>query len=103
MVKEYDREVIDFKESILKKYPDAKIIMFGSRARGTNLKSSDFDFVVLSDFFENKKTPKRLEEVYLFWDSKFNADILPYTFEEFEEQSKLFTIARKAKLEGIFI
>jgi uncharacterized protein len=103
MAEKYDREVREFKKNILKKYPDAKIILFGSRAKGTNLKSSDFDFVVLSKDFENKKTPKRLEEVYLFWDSKFNVDILPYTFEEFEEQSKLFTIARKAKLEGIFI
>ena len=96
-----DKEIINFKDKILNNYPDATVLLFGSRARNTNLKSSDYDFVVLSDDFKGLKTPRRLEKVYVFWDSKFDADILPYTYKEFEDYSKLFTIARKAKQEGV--
>ena len=98
-------EIIDeFSKLIKKNYPDSKIILFGSRARGDNLKDSDYDFVIISNNFKSLKTPKRLELVYDLWpDYKYNADILPYTQEEFNVQSKMLTITKKAKEEGIII
>jgi hypothetical protein len=46
---------------------------------------------------------RRLEEVYDFWNFKYNADIIPYTQKEFNEFSKEICIAGKAKKEGFFV
>jgi hypothetical protein len=97
-----DNVLKNFKINVLKKYPDAKIILFGSRARGDNLKNSDYDLIVLSDLFKGKKIPERFD-VYECFEGKNNVDILPYTFEEFDEYSNRLTIAGKAKKEGKFI
>lgn len=102
MVKKRDENIIVFKKNILKRFPDAKIFLFGSRARGDNFKSSDYDFVVLSKKFKGIKMPNRFE-VYECFEGDGNVDILPYTYEEFEKFSKGLTIAKKAKEEGILI
>ena len=103
MDKKTDKSVKEYKQKIKKEFPDSKIILFGSRARGDNLEESDYDIIIISKEFKNIKTPKRLEKVYKHWNNKLNADIIPYTPEEYENWSQYLTIARKAKKEGIVI
>jgi predicted nucleotidyltransferase len=101
MDKEQSAILKRFSKAIKTAFPDAKVYLFGSRARGENLKTSDYDFIVVSSSFKGIKTPKRLEQVYAYWDERYNADILPYTPEELAKQQKLLTIANKAMQEAV--
>lgn len=47
-----------FKNSILAKFPEAKFILYGSRARGEDTRFSDIDILVLLD----RKITTRVEE-----------------------------------------
>jgi hypothetical protein len=99
-----DKRINNFLKNIRSKFPDSKVILFGSRSRGDNLKNSDYDFIVLSDLFEGKKLPRRLESVYECWvDDDFNVDIIPHTNSEFEDLKNMKTIIGKAAKEGIYL
>lgn len=104
MVGRDDKIIKSFADKVRIDYPDAKIILFGSRARGDALKNSDYDIVVISKYFEGKKTPEIMSKLSLLWDfDEYRADIIPYTPEKFDEWSKYLTIAKKAKEEGLLI
>ena len=49
----------------LKKYPVKRVILFGSRARGDNLRNSDIDIAVDGDFSfrEKRKIIEKIDEV----------------------------------------
>jgi len=53
-----DKETVlsKFKSSVLQIDRDAVVILYGSRARGDNRIDSDWDFLVLTNLPENKKT-----------------------------------------------
>lgn len=59
------------------------VLLFGSRARGTDDESSDVDLIVVYD--TEKRFLDRLEELYRLWDLPGAVDILAYTPAEFEE------------------
>ncbi len=48
--------ISEFKLSILKVDKDAIVILYGSRARGDYRNDSDWDFLVLTELPESKKT-----------------------------------------------
>lgn len=85
-----------------KKYKPEKIILFGSRARGEELKSSDIDILVISKSFEKQPNyVKRLIEIYKEIPAiGINVDVLALTPKEFNERKKLLTIVKKAVEEG---
>ena len=85
-----------------KKYPDARIILFGSRARGEALKSSDYDIIVISKAFKNVPFFERPVMLYKFWQGKA-IDLLCYTPEEFKKKKRQISIVREAVREGIEI
>ena len=58
-----------FKSSVLQIDQDAVIILYGSRARGDNRIDSDWDFLILTNLPENKKTKS------LFRDKIFDAEL----------------------------
>jgi predicted nucleotidyltransferase len=47
MNKRADKRVMNFINRVKKKYKIEKAILFGSRARGDNLKQSDYDILAL--------------------------------------------------------
>lgn len=50
IVKEIDREAINkFKNTVVSKFPDAKFILYGSKARREDSEFSDIDILVLLD------------------------------------------------------
>ena len=92
-----------FAVKIKKAYSPEKIILFGSRARGDNFKSSDFDFIIVSKKFAGVPFMQRLPKIYDYWPEKFDIDAICYTPEEFDRKSKHEGIAKKALKEGIEI
>ena len=50
------------KSNVQKVDKDAKIILFGSRARGDNRKDSDWDFLILTKLPENRKTISKFKD-----------------------------------------
>ncbi|WP_291999581.1 nucleotidyltransferase domain-containing protein [Caldivirga sp.] len=67
-VSKYDEDFRNFISRLIKKYPDSTIVLFGSRARGDNRPSSDFDVLVI---IKGKVTWSIVEEI------SFIADELP--------------------------
>lgn len=100
-----DRETIriskKFAKNIKKNIPIKKILLFGSRARGDNFKTSDFDFIIISENFKNIKFNERISKTYDFWNENFELEALCYTPEEFNKKLLIQGIVKKANEEGI--
>jgi len=78
-----------------------KIILFGSRAKESYKKESDYDFIIVSKDFEGIPIFKRIEMVL---DIKENIDVICLTPEEFErEKNFLGSIVSYAVREGVEI
>lgn len=92
---------------VLKKsLPDARIILFGSRARGTELKDSDIDLIIVSKVFEGMHFTDRITYILkILWKNRalphVDLDILCYTPEEFERKRREVSIVREALRYGI--
>lgn len=95
--------VSKFEKQLKKKIKLDRLILFGSRAKGTYNQESDFDLVVVSSDF--KKTPwyKRSVELHLLWKEDYPIELLCYTPEEFERKKKEIGIVQTAWKEGIEI
>jgi predicted nucleotidyltransferase len=94
------------REVIKRRYPDAKIILFGSRVRGDYLRDSDYDVIVVSSSFKGKHFTERSSEVLkLLWRAGLRGDfeVLCYTPEEFEKKSRNLGIVREALKEGLVL
>ena len=102
-----DKETVkiakNFAAKVRKAYSAEKIILFGSRAREDNFKSSDFDFIIVSKKFENTPFVQRPSAMYDFWNAKFDLEAICYTPEEFLRKSKEHCIVKKAIAEGIVL
>ncbi len=68
-----------------------EIYLFGSYAKGTFLKSSDIDLIVVSDDWKNLPFLKRLDVVNeIIWREKLgNVEVIPVTSEEFEKKESV--------------
>ncbi len=102
-----DRETAEiarrFIRKLMKKYTIYKAILFGSRARGDHLKTSDFDFIIVSPDFEGVYFPKRMSSIYEYWDEKYDIEPLCYTPKEFDEKKREIGVVSEAVREGVEI
>jgi len=91
-----DQELKQLLEDIRKLYRDAKIYLFGSRARGDFDKDSDYDLIIVSKEF--KKTPfvNRGGTIWRNTDAALAADMLCYTPDEFEKVRKTSIVIKDA-------
>ncbi len=92
--------------AIKKKLEDAKIILFGSRARGNYLKNSDIDLIIVSKYFRGKHFTERASLILKILleeniELKHNIELLCYTPEEFEKKKKEIGIVKEALSHGI--
>ena len=62
-----DRNELTYKvkQSIRSVDPDAKIILFGSRARGDNHSSSDWDFLILTSHNADQSVKRQFRDVLI--------------------------------------
>jgi predicted nucleotidyltransferase len=76
-------------------------ILFGSRARGDWLQTSDADLVVVSERFHGVKFNHRPEIVLEHWSERVDLEVLCYTDDEFERLRQRRCIVQAAAEEGI--
>ena len=97
------RRLKKFKENLIRDYDIQKMILFGSRAKDSYKKYSDFDILLVSNNFDGVDKLKRSPALYLKWDLNYPVDFLCYTPAEFNKLKKQITIVREAVKEGIVI
>lgn len=97
------RSLRAFRRKISKTYDVRRMILFGSRARGTPHKHSDVDLIIVSPKFRRKNLVERASPLYLAWELDLPVDFLCYTPEEFDKLSKRGGLVREAVREGIVI
>lgn len=104
MGKKTDSKLKNFVKKVKEKYKVEKMILFGSRARGDNLKNSDYDVIIVSDDFKKTFFTKRISNILKFWNN-YPLEIEPicYTQEEFNKKKNQIGIVKKAVEEGIEI
>jgi predicted nucleotidyltransferase len=87
-------------QTIAEAIQPAKIILFGSRAKGTDRRDSDIDLLIIKDAMPSKRDLK-LRIRRLFPRQNFSMDLFVLTSEEFRKQQNVAnTIARAAVREG---
>ncbi len=98
-----DKKIDSFLSNLKKYFKPVKVILFGSRAGEDWLIESDYDFIVVSDKFQNMDIFERMKSVFVKCGVRFAADILYYTPEEFEKKRKEIGIVREAVKRGVFL
>ena len=87
----------EFTKQLVKRLQPTAIILFGSRARGTQHEDSDYDLIIVSEHFEGLQWFDRIRSVVKVWMSiKGRAvqglDIVPYTPAEFAHRRERSTV-----------
>jgi len=98
-----ERDLRRFREALAQKFRISRMLLFGSRARGEHLRTSDVDLIVVSPDFEGVPFLRRIREVVALWESDLDLEVLPYTPEEFERKKEEIGIVAVAAREGVEI
>jgi len=98
-----ERELRQFRTALAKEFRITRMILFGSRARGEHLCTSDVDLIVVSPDFAGVPFLRRIREVLALWESDLDLEVLPYTPEEFERKKEEIGIVAVAAREGVEI
>lgn len=93
----------NFASKVRKALSPEKIILFGSRARGDNFKTSDFDFIIVSEKFRGTHFLRRPSDMYQYWSENVDLEAICYTPDEFARKLKQYGIVQTAVREGIEI
>lgn len=78
----------------------SRVILFGSRARGTHLLTSDADILVVSRSFEGTREEDRMIRVLEMWEGPVSLQPLCYTPSEFEAKRLGINVVAVAATEG---
>jgi uncharacterized protein len=102
-VRPVDRdELIDAIGGFMRRVGVEEAILYGSRARGDNLRTSDVDLILISPRFEGLRPHRRLADLQEQWDPAMPfLEVLAYTPEEFERARHGLGIERIADEEGL--
>ena len=79
------------KEAVRSIDPNAKIILFGSRARGDNNKQSDWDFLILTSFRIDENKKKQIREKLIDTELEAEEVISTLIYSQSSWQDYLFT------------
>jgi len=97
------RELRAFRRKISRRYEVRRMILFGSRARGSPHRHSDVDLIIVSPKFKRKNIVERASPLYMEWELDLPVDFLCYTPEEFDRLSRRGGLVREAVREGVSI
>lgn len=94
------------KEMILKDNADAKVILYGSRARGTELEESDWDILVLLNkpdvsFKDEQKIRHKLFEIELETGESISTFV--YSQSDWDTRLSVTPLFKNVKREGIYL
>lgn len=97
-----DRSALErFLARVAERFPLERAILFGSRARGTELVDSDYDLVLVSRAFEGLTWQERVTAVLELWELDVDLQPLCYTPEELARKSQEICTTAEAVREGI--
>lgn len=104
MARVTDPRVAQFQRDLLPRlrahYDPLRVIVFGSRARGDALSTSDLDLILVSPRFAGRPFLRRPAEVLEALGHPGGLELLCYTPEEFEARRAEFGLVRVAVAEG---
>ncbi len=89
-----------FTDKIVQEFNPTIFILFGSRARSDWVKSSDYDFLIVSEKFAKIPYIFRMSALYDYWDLPVDFDAICVTPEEFHKR-KDKSIIKSAYTQGI--
>ena len=90
-----------FIRAVKRKFAPVRIILYGSRAKGTAHKDSDYDIIVISPAFRRINFLDRGAKLYyLKRNIRVAMDIIGYTPEEWKKKTKGITMMREIAREG---
>lgn len=94
-----DKTLEKILEKILEVINPDKIILFGSRAKGTARDDSDYDLLIIKSGIDNKR--KIAKKIYLNLNLPVSVDIIVQTPEGIEEnKTRFYSIVNEAFNEG---
>jgi len=100
MGKKEDGYLKKFVKAVEQRFKPDKIILFGSRARGDFLEDSDYDILIVADYFSKMLYPQRVTEALEELKDPLDVELICLTPEEFSKKSKQITIIAEAVREG---
>lgn len=90
-----------FLHRVAERFPLERALLFGSRARGTELVESDYDLVLVSPAFEGMPWQERIRAVMDLWDLEVDLQPLCYAPEEFRQKAQEISTVAEAVREGV--
>jgi len=93
-------ELKKIKKKVCKKYKIEKMLLFGSRARGEELLTSDVDVIVISDDFSKLPFRKRPDAFLDAWRYPVDLEVLCYTNAEIKRKRKELGLVQTALKEA---
>lgn len=100
-----DERIARFRREVLprlvQRYRPARVLVFGSRARGEALKDSDLDVLIVAEAFRGVRWLDRPVRVAEDCDIRFGVELLCYTPDEYERKLGELGIVRTASEEGL--
>ena len=101
--RKYLKKLLEFKRGLSEKLSINRMILFGSRAEGTEGVDSDFDLIIVSDDFKNKKSFVRAVGFYKYWNIDSPVDFVCLTEKEYEALVERPSVVGNGARDGILI
>jgi len=86
----------EFIDNAIREFKQVEIYLFGSYAKGTWLKDSDIDLIVITPKFKGLSLGERYLKTRRLISKKVSVELLLYTLEEFKEVRKKSIIIQDA-------
>ena len=90
-----------YKRKISKRFTIHQMYLYGSRARGDHLKTSDVDVLIISSTFLGIPFTERMYLVTKEWKNKLELEAFCYTPEEFNQKKNESTYMKQILKEAI--
>ncbi len=100
-----EKEILNIAEQIKKSVPVEKIYLFGSYARGTQSKDSDYDFFVVipDDSIRPMEAMQTIYQELAKCKMQVPVDVLASTERKFNERKEQKTLEQTIEREGILL
>ncbi len=94
------RGLRSLKQRLARRIRVDRMILFGSRARGDWLLTSDADVMIVSPDFERRRFVDRSAEILRYWRGRVDLEVFCYTPAEIAERRRDIGIVAQALKEG---
>lgn len=103
MDRETTQTVKAYVRAVRRSYPDARLYLFGSRARNDHWVTSDYDILVVSKRFAGSDPASRMKPLLKLWRSRRDLEVVCLTPEEIRNHKKTSPLLRLALREKVVL